>query len=102
MKALPYRIGMALVAGAWTAGVALAQSTDQQSLSVVKNRMPAGDVVYVTDTKGATIEGRLVAVTDDVVRCDERQRLGDVVREAVAYADGVRMHDCVVVVPEDE
>lgn len=65
---LPCRIGLALVAGTWAASVASAQPPDQQSLILVKNRVPAGDVVYVTDTKGATIKGRLVAATDDVVQ----------------------------------
>ena len=72
MKALPYRIGMALVAGAWTAGVALAQPQDPQSLTIVNDRVPARDVVYVTDTKGTTIKGKLVAAIDDAVELKVR------------------------------
>jgi len=40
----------------------------QGSLEPIKDRVPAGEVVYVTDMKGVTIKGRLAAVVDDAVR----------------------------------
>src|SRR5215510_10669872 len=62
------RIGLALVAATWAAGIASAQAPDQESFTVVRNRVPAGDVVYVTDAKGATIKGKLVEATGDAVQ----------------------------------
>jgi hypothetical protein len=68
---------LAAIAWGWTAGVAAAQAPDQQpmttsSLTVMKSRVPVGDVVYVTDTAGHTIKGKLAAVTDDAVQVDVR------------------------------
>jgi hypothetical protein len=64
---------LAAIAWGWPAGVAAAQAPDQQpmttsSLTVMKSRVPVGDVVYVTDTAGHTIKGKLAAVTDDAVQ----------------------------------
>ena len=63
---------LAAIAWAWAAGVATAQPPDQRSavppsLAVVKGRVSVGDVVYVTDTTGATIKGKLAAVSNDAV-----------------------------------
>jgi hypothetical protein len=57
------------------AGMASAQATDQGSMTTpsweqVKARLPVGDVVYVTDTTGATIKGQLAALTDDALQVD--------------------------------
>src|SRR5919109_2057669 len=66
-------IVLAVIFWGWAAGAASAQTPDQRpmttpSLAVVKARVPIGDVVYVTDTTGATIKGRLAALTDDSVQ----------------------------------
>jgi hypothetical protein len=63
---------LAAVTCGWTAGTASAQAPDDSltgtaSFSVVRGRVPVGDVVYVTDTTGATIKGTLTAFTDDAV-----------------------------------
>ena len=57
---------------AWPVGVAAAQVTDQpseptSSLSAVTARVPIGDVVYVTETTGATLKGKLAGATEDAV-----------------------------------
>lgn len=70
-------IVLAVVAWGWAAGIASAQAPDQPSmttpsLAVVKARVPAGDAVYVTDTTGATIKGKLAALTDDAVQVKVR------------------------------
>jgi hypothetical protein len=61
---------LAVIAWGWAAGVGSAQEPDQQSaaFAAVKARVPVGDVVYVTDTTGATIKGKLAALTDDAVQ----------------------------------
>lgn len=43
------------------------ESSSSPSFSALKTRVPVGDEVYVTDTMGATLKGRLAAVTDDAV-----------------------------------
>jgi hypothetical protein len=39
-----------------------------QTLAVVEPQVPVGDVVYVSDSTGATIKGELVALTEDAVQ----------------------------------
>ena len=68
MVALPFRLGLVVITWTWASGLASAQSSLPQSLELVKDRVPAGDVVYVTDTKGVTTKGRLGAVTENEVR----------------------------------
>ena len=49
---------------------ALAQAPDQAivpSLGAVKEQVPIGDVVYVTDRTGATIKGNLIGISDDAI-----------------------------------
>ena len=72
MMTLAGRTALALAAATWAAGIASAQSPDQQSLTVVDGRVPAGGIVYVTDTKGATIKGRLVTASDVAVQLKSR------------------------------
>jgi len=65
-------IVLAAIAWSWAAGAASAQAPEPRSmttlsLAVVKARVPIGDVIYVTDTTGATTKGPLAAVTDDAV-----------------------------------
>jgi hypothetical protein len=63
---------LAAIAWSWAAGVTSAQAPDQSSmtssLAAVKARVPVGNDVYVTDMMGATMKGRLAAVTDDSVQ----------------------------------
>lgn len=66
-------IVLASMAWAWTAGAGYAQGADPPSkpattLAGVATRVPAGDVVYVTDASGATIKGTLAEATDEAVR----------------------------------
>jgi hypothetical protein len=64
-------IVMTAIAWMWTAALASAQTSDQStttSLAAVKTRVPIGDVVYVTDTRGGTVKGTLAAVTDEAVQ----------------------------------
>ena len=68
MVALTFRLGLVVITWTWASSLASAQSALPQSLQPVKDGVPAGDVVYVTDTKGVTIKGRLGAVTEDEVR----------------------------------
>jgi hypothetical protein len=47
---------------------ASAQPSDPQtSLAAIKGQIPAGEVIYVTDITGATIRGKLAAITDESV-----------------------------------
>ena len=63
---------LAIVTLGWTAGIASAQAPEQgsitPSLATMKASVPVGDVVYVTDTTGGTIKGRLAGVTDESVQ----------------------------------
>lgn len=68
MVTLPFRFGLGVVVWTLTAALASAQEVNQQSLEPVKARVPVGEIVYVTDTKGVTIKARLAAVVDDAVR----------------------------------
>ena len=66
-------IVLAVIVWSWAANAASAQALDQRSTTIssfatVKTRVALGDVVYVTDTSGTTIKGKLVALTDDAVR----------------------------------
>jgi hypothetical protein len=66
-------IVLAMVVGSWAANAGSAQALDQRSITTspvaaVKARVARGDVVYVTDTSGTTIEGKLAELTDDAVR----------------------------------
>ena len=65
---VPLRIGLTLVAWICAAGITLAQTPDQPSWLLVKDRVAVGDVVYVTDARGVTMKGRLAAAVDDAVR----------------------------------
>ncbi len=62
------RAGLTLVAWTCAAGITSAQTPDERSWSLAKDRMTVGDVVYVTDANGVTIKGRLAAVVDDAVQ----------------------------------
>jgi hypothetical protein len=69
-------IVVAILASGWAAA-ASAQTPDQQSittpsLAAAKARVPVGGVVYVTDTTGATIKGKLAALTDEAVEVNAR------------------------------
>ena len=72
---------VAVIAWSWAADdAASAQALDQRSITtasfgVVKGRVPVGDVIYVTDTTGTTIKGKLAELTDDTV---ELKTEGDV------------------------
>ena len=68
MAALPFRLGLVVDRMDLGRRPRVAQSSLPQSLQPVKDRVPAGDVVYITDTKGVTIKGRLGAVTG--MKCD--------------------------------
>jgi hypothetical protein len=66
-------IVLAMIVWSWAANAASAQALDQRatttsSFATVKARVALGDVVYVTDTSGTTIKGKLAEVTDDAVR----------------------------------
>ena len=66
-------IVLAMIVWSWAANAASAQGLDQRStttssFATVKARVALGDVVYVTDTSGTTIKGKLVELTDDAVR----------------------------------
>ena len=65
------RLGvLSAVASALLLGNVAAQTTDTPVSSAmldVKARVPAGEVVYVTDTRGGTIKGRLDQVTGDAI-----------------------------------
>jgi hypothetical protein len=70
-------IALAMTASGWAVGIASAQTAHQpqmttQTLSGIKARVPVGDVVYVTDTTGTTIKGRLTALTDEAVHVKVR------------------------------
>ena len=61
-----------MIAWGWAADAALAQTVDQRSTTTssfagVKAFVAPGDVVYVTDTAGTTIKGKLAELTDDAV-----------------------------------
>ena len=63
-------IVLASIMWSW-AGLISAQTPEPSSsptFAALKARVPVGDEVYVTDTKGATLKGRLAAVTDDTVQ----------------------------------
>ena len=66
----------ASIAWCGAAGVTAAQPT----LADVKARVPAGNVVVVTDTAGTTIKGTLAIVAQDTVQL----RVGGEVRKVVA------------------
>jgi hypothetical protein len=63
-------IVLAAIAWGWAAGLTSAQTPGESSpfFAALKTRVPVGDEVYVTDTMGATLKGRLAAVTDDAVQ----------------------------------
>jgi hypothetical protein len=76
-------IALAAIASIWTvtaAGQTLEQHSTGPTLGAVKTRVPAGGTVIVSATTGATLEGKLVAVTDDAVRV----RVGTNVRSVPA------------------
>ena len=64
-------VALAAVAWGWAAGGARAQAASQgatASLADMAARVPVGEVVFVTDGRGATAKGRLAAVTADAVQ----------------------------------
>lgn len=66
-------IVLAMIVWSWAANAASAQALDQRStttssFATVKARVALGDVVYVTDTSGTTIRGKLAELTDDAVQ----------------------------------
>ena len=66
-------IVLAMIVWSWAANAASAQALDQRStitssFATVKARVALGDVVYVTETSGTTIKGKLAELTDDAVR----------------------------------
>jgi hypothetical protein len=65
---VPFRVGLTLVAWLCAVGITFAQTPDQSSWLLVKNRVAVGDIVYVTDAGGMTIKGRFAALVDDAVR----------------------------------
>lgn len=76
---------LAAITWGWTAGIASAQAPDESPtgtapFSIVRGRVPVGDVVYVTDTTGATIQGQLAALTADAVQVI----IGDRIRTVAA------------------
>lgn len=80
-------IVLGTIACGWSAGVASAQPPEQPlvrtaSLPAAVARVPIGDVVHVTDTTGATLKGRLAAITDDAVQLKVRSEM-----RSVATAD---------------
>jgi hypothetical protein len=73
-------IALAIVSWGWTAGSASAQAPDPgstrgSSLAAVKAKVPVGDVVFVRDTTGATIKGKLAEVTGESVQVRVRTGL---------------------------
>jgi hypothetical protein len=63
---------LAMIAWSGAADAASAQALDQRStttssFAAVKARVALGDIVYVTDTSGTTIEGKLAELTDAAV-----------------------------------
>jgi hypothetical protein len=66
-------IVLAMIAWGCAANPGSAQDLNQRSpttpsFAAVKARVTLGDVVYLTDTSGATIKGKLAELTDDAVR----------------------------------
>jgi len=68
MMTTPFRVGLTLVAWTCAAGIGAAQTPDQESWMLAKDRVAVGDVIFVTPANGATIKGRLAAAIDDAVR----------------------------------
>jgi hypothetical protein len=65
-------IVLSMIAWSWAADGALAQTVDQRaaptsSFAAAKALVAPGEVVYVTDTAGTTIKGKLFELTDDAV-----------------------------------
>ena len=65
-------IVLSMIAWSWAADGALAQTVDQRaaptsSFAAAKALVAPGQVVYVTDTAGTTIKGKLFELTDDAV-----------------------------------
>ena len=65
-------IVVSMIAWSWAADAALAQTVDQpstmrSSFAAAKTLVAPGEVVYVTDTAGTTIKGKLAELTDDAV-----------------------------------
>ena len=77
-----------MIAWGWAADAALAQTVDQRSTTPssfagVKAFVAPGDVVYVTDTAGTTIKGKLDELTDDAVGVKINGRVQPVAAAAV-------------------
>jgi len=65
-------IVVSMIAWSWAPEAALAQTVDQRSamrssFAAAKAFVAPGEVVYVTDTAGTTIKGKLAELTDDAV-----------------------------------
>ena len=79
-----------MIAWGWAADAALAQTVDQRSTTTssfagVKAFVAPGDVVYVTDTAGTTIKGKLAELTDDAVGVKINGRVQSVAAAAVRH-----------------
>ena len=82
------RVLLAAITCGWTTGIASAQPPDDPSramkpFSVVRERVPVGDVVRVTDATGATVKGKLAALTDDTVQVNVGADIRSVAAEQV-------------------
>ena len=79
-----------MIAWGWAADAALAQTVDQRSTTTssfagVKAFVAPGDVVYVTDTAGTTIKGKLAELTDDAVGVKIKGRVRSVAAAEVRH-----------------
>src|SRR3990170_1381469 len=82
------RFVLAAITCGWTTGIASAQPPDDPSramkpFSVVRDRVPVGDVVRVTDATGATVKGQLAALTDDTVQVNVGADIRSIAAEQV-------------------
>lgn len=81
---------LAAIGWMWTAGATAAQTPDSSSiaasLAAVKERVPVGSDVYVTDSTGATIKGRLDELTASTMRIRVRAEI-----RSVATSDILRI-----------
>lgn len=82
------RVLLAAVTCGWTTGIASAQPPDDPSramkpFAVVRDLVPVGDVVHVTDATGGTVKGKLAALTDDAVQVNVGPDIRSVTAEQV-------------------
>jgi hypothetical protein len=74
---------LAVIASGWAPAPASAQPAGQGSVTtptsaVMTAGVAVGDVMYVTDTTGATIKGELAALTDDAMQVKVRADLREI------------------------